>query len=185
MSPEAHQLPASSVHPSEHFTCVDGLAFLCEEALDDAGFGRADFILHFHSFDNEEPLAGLDGVAGLDEKANDFAGHGGNNLLAAFGFKGAVTTAAPGAGIEDFGGEFLEAGLQGEHSAGRGSDTNFVRLAAKKDGEGVGRDFDSVGVERLTVECDAPMVSVVFELDDVDCARDADFKFHDANSKTY
>ncbi len=117
-------------------------------------FGRADFVLHFHGFDDEEPLAGFDGIAGFDEQANNFAGHRGDDLLAAFDFEGAVTATAPGAGIDDLGGEFFEAGLQGERSAGRRSDANFVRLAAKKDGESVGRDFDGVGVEGLTVECE-------------------------------
>src|SRR5229473_6396919 len=96
----------------KHFAGVDWLAFPGEDALDGAALGRADFVLHLHGFDNEKALAGFDAVSRLDEEAHDFTGHGRNNLLAPFGFDVAVASAAPGARIDNFGGEFLPAGLE-------------------------------------------------------------------------
>jgi len=100
------------VNPGEGFAGVDGLAFLGHNAFDGAALGRADFVLHFHGFDNQQALAGFHVVSCFDEKTHDFAGHGGNDLLAAFGFDAAVAATAPGARIDDFGGEFLRAGLE-------------------------------------------------------------------------
>jgi len=48
----------------------------------------------------------------LTRRRNDFTGHGRYDLLAAFGFDAAVAAAAPGARIDDLGGEFLRAGLE-------------------------------------------------------------------------
>jgi hypothetical protein len=84
------------------------------ETLDGAAFWRANFVLHFHRFDDKQALARFDLVSFLNEDADDFAGHGGEHLLAAFGFEGAVLAAAPGAGIDNFGGKFVKAGLEFE-----------------------------------------------------------------------
>ena len=105
--------------------------------------------MHFHGFDDEEALAGFDFVAGFDEQADDFAGHGGDDFLAAFGFDRAVFAAAPGAGIGDFGFEFVGTVLKCERAIGIWSDANFVRCAVQQDGENAGRDFDGVGVVSL------------------------------------
>ena len=75
----------------------------------DAGLWGFDFVLHFHGFDNEEALAGFDFVSSFDEKADYFAGHGSDNLLAAFGFDSAVPAAAPDARVGDLGFEFARA----------------------------------------------------------------------------
>src|ERR1700690_2962897 len=52
-----------SLHPRKHFSGVDVLPFLDKQALDFAALGRADFVLHFHCFDNEQALPGFHGVA--------------------------------------------------------------------------------------------------------------------------
>src|SRR5580693_9372596 len=46
-----------SLHPRKHFSRVDILPFLDEQAFDFPAFGRTDFILHFHGFDNQQALA--------------------------------------------------------------------------------------------------------------------------------
>jgi len=65
--------------------------------------GGTDFVLHFHGFDDKQALARFDLVSFLNEDADYFAGHGSEDLLAAFGFERAVLAAAPGAGIDNFG----------------------------------------------------------------------------------
>src|SRR4029077_17751108 len=100
------------VNPSEDFTSVDGLAFLSKDALDGAALGRADFVLHLHGFDDQETLASFDVVSCFDEETHDFARHGRYDLLAAFGLDVAGAAAAPGASVDDFGGEFPRAGLE-------------------------------------------------------------------------
>jgi hypothetical protein len=116
-----------SRNDAEHLARVHGLTFLDVQPLDGAAFGRANFILHFHSFDNEQALASFNGVTRLDENADDLAGHGSEHLLAAFGFERAMAPAAPRAGIEHLGGKFLQAGLEFEYSIRRRRDANFVR----------------------------------------------------------
>ena len=106
--PISHRI---SGNDAQSFAGVDGLAFFGEEAFHRACFWRADFVLHFHGFDDEKTLAGFDGVTGLDEEANDLPRHGGEDLLAAFEFGVSVAAAAPGARVEDFSGEFVKAGV--------------------------------------------------------------------------
>lgn len=151
------------------------------EALERAGLGRANFVLHFHGFHDEEPLTGFDFFAGLDEDADDFAGHGSYDLLAAFEIEGAAATATPRAGIGDFGGEFLQIRLKLEETAGRLHDVDFEGLAFEKDGKSVGIDFDDAHVERLAVQRNFPLIGVAFEFDDAEFsaggAGEMDFKF--------
>jgi hypothetical protein len=99
------------IDPGEDVAGVDGLAFFGLEAFDFAFFGGANFVLHFHGFDDHQALAGFDFVADFYEKANDFAGHRGEDLLAAFGFERSLFSRTPGAGIADLGVEFVRAGL--------------------------------------------------------------------------
>jgi hypothetical protein len=136
------------------------LAFFGLEFFYGAGFRGFDFVLHFHGFDDEEALAGFDFVAGFDEETDDFAGHGGGDFLAAFGFDGAVFAAAPGARVGDFGFEFVRAVLNGERAVGIWGDADFVRLAVEQDGEDAGGDFDGVGVGWCAVESDLPAIGV-------------------------
>jgi hypothetical protein len=42
-----------SLHPRKYFPGVDVLPFLDEQALDFSALGRADFVLHFHGFDDQ------------------------------------------------------------------------------------------------------------------------------------
>ena len=123
----------SSVYPGQNFAGVDCLTFLHQQSLDHAGFRRANFVLHFHGFHNQKTLADFDGFAGFHENANNFSGHGRDDLLAAFGFDRAMAAAAPGAGIDDLGNEFFATGLQRQRSVWRRRDANFVRLTAKQD----------------------------------------------------
>ena len=69
--------------------------------------------MHLHGFYYEQTLAGFYFVSCLDEQPHYFPWHGGDDLLAPFGFQSAVTPAAPGARIENFGDEFVVPGLQG------------------------------------------------------------------------
>ena len=152
-----------SGNDAEHFTGVDRLAFYDVKALDRAAFWRANFVLHFHGFDNQEALARFDLVSCLDEDTHDLARHGSEDLLAALGFECTVPTAAPGTGIDNFGGEFLETCLELEDPVGRLRDVNFVGLAFKKKREGVGIDFDGVGRDLLAVQRDLPAISIALE----------------------
>jgi len=99
------------VDPGEDVAGVDGLTFFGLEAFDFAFFGGANFILHFHGFDDDQALAGFDFVADFYEKADDFAGHRGEDLLTAFGIERSQFFGTPGAGIADLGVEFVRAGL--------------------------------------------------------------------------
>ena len=90
------------------------MIFFGEQALDSATFGRANLILHFHGFDDQQALARFDYVAHMREETNDFPGHGRDDLLAALGFDGAVTASVPGARIDHLGDEFAVSGLQRE-----------------------------------------------------------------------
>ena len=158
--PIAH---GGSGNDAEHFTGVDRLAFFDVKALDRAAFCRANLVLHFHGFDNEEALTRLNFVSCLDEDTDDLARHGSEDLLAAFGFECTVPTAAPGSGIDNFGGKFLETGLKLEDPVGRLRDVNFVGLAFEKKRERVGCDFDGVGIDRLPVKRDFPAVRDALE----------------------
>jgi len=133
------------------------------KALDGAAFRRANFVLHFHGFDNQEALAGFDFVSRLDEEADDFTGHGGDDLLAALGFEGTMAPAAPGPRIGNLGGELLHGSLEREQTVWRPRDADFVRLAIEKKRERIGVDFDGVGMEWLAVQGDSPAVSIAFE----------------------
>src|SRR5260370_33793785 len=113
---------------------------------------------------------------------NDFCWHGRQDLLAAFGFEGAVAAAAPRAGIEHFGGEFAVGGLQGERASGGGRDAHFIRFSVKENGEDVGGDFDGVGVERFTVERNAPAFGVANDLDSAGPVVYAHCDFHGVRS---
>jgi hypothetical protein len=155
-----------SGNDAEHFTGVDRLAFYDVKALDRAAFWRANFVLHFHGFDNQKALARFDLVSCLDEDTHDLARHGSEDLLAAFGFECAVPTAAPGAGIDNFGGEFLETCLQLEDPVGRLRDVNFVASAIEKKREGVGIDRNGVGMDLLAVQRDLPAISTALEFND-------------------
>src|SRR5690242_13825825 len=64
-----------SVHPSESFASVDGLAFFDEDFFDFAAFGRLDFVLHFHRFDYDNSLASLNRIAFRHQNPHNFAGH--------------------------------------------------------------------------------------------------------------
>src|SRR5712664_2542556 len=127
----------ASSNNRKHFVSVDGLAFFGENALDGAALGRADFVLHLHGFDNQKALASLDVVSCFDEKADDFTRHRRDDLLAAFGFDVAVAAAAPGARIDDFGGEFLRAGVKLQFAVRRLRYAYFEGLTVKQNGKNV------------------------------------------------
>lgn len=57
----------SSGNDAEHLPGVDRLAFFDVKALDRATLWRANFVLHFHGFDNQEALTRCDFVSGLDK----------------------------------------------------------------------------------------------------------------------
>src|SRR5580704_11120536 len=171
-----------SVDPGEDVAGVYGLAFFGLEFFYGAGFWGFDFVLHFHGFDDEEALAGLDFVAGFDEETNHFAGHGGDDLLAAFGFDGAVFAAAPGARVGYFGFELVGAVLNGERAVGIWGDADFVGFAVEKDGEDAGADLDGVGVGCGAVERDLPAIGVAVESAAARSAGDEDFVPHGVRS---
>jgi hypothetical protein len=108
-------------------------------------------------------LAGFDSISRLDENADDFAGHGSDNLLPAFGFECAMTPTAPPAWIGNLGGELLQSSLELKHTVRRMSDANFVRLTFEKQREHVGLDFDRIGIDRLAIERDFPAFRMAFE----------------------
>ncbi len=121
----------------KRFAGVDWLAFPGEDALDGATLGRADFVLHLHGFDNQKTLAGFDVVSCFDQKADDFTRHRRDDLLAAFGFDVAVAAATPSARIDDFGGEFLRAGVKLQFAVRSRRHADFEGLAVKENGKNV------------------------------------------------
>ncbi len=122
--------------------------------------------MHLHRFHNEQSLACFDAVSRFHEHANDFAGHGRNDLLAAFRFERAMPAATPSTRIGNLGSELLQSSLDFENAAARWGDANFVGLAFEKKRERVGRDFNGIGIDRLAVERDFPAVRDAFEFDD-------------------
>jgi len=59
-------------------------------------------------------------LAGFHEKTHDLAGHGRDDRLATFRFDVAVAATAPGARIDDFGGELVRTSLEFEFPVGAG-----------------------------------------------------------------
>ena len=178
-----------SGNDAEHFTGVDRLAFFDVKALDRAAFWRANFVLHFHGFDNQEALARFDSVPCLDENTDDLARHGSEDLLAALGFACTVPTAAPGAGIDNFGGKLLETCLKLEDSVGGLRDVNFVGLAFEKKRECVGIDVDGVGLDLLAVQQDLPAIRIALEFNGAELltgwASELHFKPHGRRSSCW
>jgi hypothetical protein len=170
------------IDPSEDVAGVDGLAFFGLDALDLAFFRRANFVLHFHGFDNNETLARFDFVADLHEETDDFAGHGSDDLLAAFGFEGALFSATPGARIADIGLEFMWAGLEFIGAIERWRDVNFEGGAIQEYRDGVGRGQNYVGINGLAVERDSAGRAILFQINNVLSLSsdrvEMDFKFH-------
>jgi len=156
----------------------DGLTFGDEDALDGAGLGGADFVLHLHGFDDEQALTGFDFVASGDENANDFAGHGRGDLLSAFGFKDAAALAAPDARVLNDHGEFFAVGLDVEPATRFGLDANFEGLAVEKNRVGAGGDLDGVGGKLAAVEAEKKTRAVAGDLDIAFAAGNLDLEFH-------
>ena len=98
----------------ENLSSVDGLAFFREQAFYGPVLGRANLVLHFHRFDDHEPLTGLHPFARLDEDTNHFPRHRCGNLLLPFGFHGAMPSPAPSTRIENLSSELLVRRLQTE-----------------------------------------------------------------------
>jgi hypothetical protein len=101
----------SSGYDAECIACVNRLAVFHVEALHSAALRRANFVLHFHRFHNEQALARLDLLAHFDKHADHFAWHGSDDLLPPFRFNCAMTPAMPRARIYNLGGEFLQSSL--------------------------------------------------------------------------
>src|SRR5437016_3538410 len=162
---KSSEVRRSSRNYTKSFAGVDGLAFLGQDPLNRAAFGRANFVLHFHGFDNEQALAGFDMFSFFDEKAHHFAGHRRKDLLPALGFDAAVAAAAPGARIDDLGDEVLPAGLKFQFAVRRRRYGDFKGLAAQQNGENVGGDLDGVDGYRLAIQHHPPSGGSVFEFD--------------------
>ena len=168
--------------PKEDFAGIDGLAFFGEEFFDLSAFGRANFILHFHGFDDEQALTGFDEVALLDEQANHFTGHGCGDLLAAFGFDGAMTATAPGARVGHFGVILGKASVKGECAVGTGCNADLMRIAVQQHAEDIGSDFDGIGIERVSIERDFPSAILFSEFDDSGPSSEQHFVLHGRRS---
>ena len=69
------------LHYQQHSAGVDRLPFGDGDVAHTAIASRAQFVLHFHRFDDNQALAGLHIVAGFDEHAHDFARHRRNEAL--------------------------------------------------------------------------------------------------------
>jgi hypothetical protein len=170
------------VDPGEDVARVYGLALFGGEFFYGAGFGGFDFVLHFHGFDDDEALTGFDFVAGFDEQADYFAGHGGDDLLAAFGFDRSVFAAAPGAGVGDFGFELVGTILKRERTIWIWRNANFVRNTIQQDGENARRDFRGVGLRVDAIECDLPSSAVAAQFYSARFAGDVNLVLHGVRS---
>jgi len=142
------------VDDGENFSRIHGLPFGDEQAFDFSGLRRTDFILHFHGFDDEQTLAGLDDITGFYQDAHDFSRHGRNHLLAAFGFGCAAAPSPPLPGINDFGAELFAARMDPQTRTGF-FDAHFEGLPGDQNRVNAARYFDCVGFERLAVQAPA------------------------------
>lgn len=103
----------------ERVVGADGVHRLHADLFYGAVLGRADALLHFHSFNDADFLADGYGVAGADQDADYTAGH--------------------------WGADYVAVGGGGVDAAGRGRDQYAGRLgaaAARPGGRGRGQTFD-------------------------------------------
>src|SRR5262249_52389446 len=113
--------------PQQNFAGVHRLAFRRAEFFDPAALGRADFVLHFHRFDDHKTLACFDRVTLPDEQTHHLARHGSRNLLGPFRLERTVPAATPGARVGNLGMILADTSVQGERTVGPRSDTNLIR----------------------------------------------------------
>jgi hypothetical protein len=156
-----------SINPGEDFAGVYGLAFFGQEAFDLSTFGRANFILHFHGFDDEESLSGFDGFTRGHQNANNFARHGRENFLAAFDFDGALPATAPGAGVDHLSGKFVGAALHFDRAIQGSREVNFEGLATEHYGDRVGRNLNGIAFYGTAIESDFALAVSLRQLNDM------------------
>ena len=64
------------VHGDEQVAGVDNVALAHIDAGNGAVLRSADLVLHLHGLEDQQGVASLDGVTGLDLDIQDIAGHG-------------------------------------------------------------------------------------------------------------
>jgi hypothetical protein len=141
-----------------------------------AVFGRFDFVLHFHGFDDEDALVRGYGVAFFGEDAHDAAWHGGSEDDRAVG-AGVAAAGAQGAGIVNAVGDALRADV--ERGVGVvGVEDDAIRLARDEKRENAGADEVDVGSDRLAIDKNAPLTGGIggVELDLSGAAVDFEVK---------
>src|SRR5690606_15087565 len=155
----------------EHGPLLHRLAGLHEDAGDDARRIRAELVLHLHRLHDDDALAGLDGLPGLDFDADDEPGHGCADGLwpgrgrggCCGGAKGvgalvrdldvegvAIQLERPLAGTVAAGGEQVAAALSeevAERRAGRAGELGGHRRAVDGDGVAVDDDIEAAAGE--------------------------------------
>src|SRR5205809_5597743 len=131
-------------------------------------------------------MAVFDVVSYLDEKTHDFAWHGRKDLLAAFGFDGAMAAAAPSAGIDDFGGEFLPVRMKFQFTVWGRRHCDFEGMAFEQNGKRVGSGLDGVDGDGPAIQRHAPSDTIAFEFDHASFFSgrqcELDFVFHGRRS---
>src|SRR5690606_17502047 len=70
----------SCLYFDQHFTRVDPVALGHVHRLDGTGDGRLDLGFHLHRLADQQRLAGLDGIAFLDQHVDDIARHAGADV---------------------------------------------------------------------------------------------------------
>src|SRR6478609_8336561 len=93
----------SSFDNHEQPARLDRRAFGHGDLFDAPRARHRELVLHLHGFDDDEPLAGGDGVAGLDEHAHDATGHRRLHPLLAVAARIARAGALEPAAIDDSG----------------------------------------------------------------------------------
>mmetsp|Transcript_13785 Transcript_13785/g.44958 ORF Transcript_13785/g.44958 Transcript_13785/m.44958 type:complete len:291 (+) Transcript_13785:282-1154(+) len=99
---EGRERPPRLGDDGEEGAFDDFVAFVDEELLDGAGGGGLDLDFHFHGGDDEEFVAGVDGLAEGDVDLFDDAGHGRGHVGRVGGVGHGSVELALGGGLLDF-----------------------------------------------------------------------------------
>src|ERR1017187_2702969 len=161
----------------EEFAGTDRRAFFGGDGDDSAGAVGLQFVLHLHGFDHHDALARDYRVAGGDQHADHFAGHGAEDRLHGVA-AGTGSLAGPAARVADI--ERETVAFDGDDEAGgRFFHKGVVAAAIEEDGVDAGAGHLHVGFARRGVaELEAAGWGGREDVDGVGAAVDGESEFH-------
>src|ERR1039458_7938866 len=168
---------ATLLYGRQEFAGGDGGAFFGRDRDDSAGAVGLQFVLHLHGFDHHDALARDYRVAGGDQHADHFAGHGAEDRLHGVA-AGTGSLAGPAARVADI--ERETVAFDGDDEAGgRFFHTDVVAAAIEEDGVAAGAGHLHVGCARWGVaELEAAGWGGREDVDGVGAAVDGEREFH-------